>query len=77
VRFCFAPISSSPSSRKTGRIAPQLGDTARAIDAYSRFVAVRDLPDPGPVQREVAAIRRQLSELRTSRHRGKIAIATR
>lgn len=49
--------------RAEGRLAAVLGDTAGAIRAYEQYLALRDLPDAGPMQAEVQGVRRHLAEL--------------
>jgi hypothetical protein len=49
--------------RDEGRLAALAGDTAGAIDAYQRFLRLRDRPDPGPMQEQVNGVRAHLAEL--------------
>ncbi|HEX6315770.1 MAG TPA: hypothetical protein VFZ73_12960, partial [Gemmatimonadaceae bacterium] len=47
-----------------GRLATLAGDTTGAIHAYSRYLSLRDQPDPGPLAGEVQLVRDRLAELR-------------
>jgi serine/threonine-protein kinase len=49
--------------RDEGRLAEATGDTAGAIQAYQRFLRLRDRPDPGPTQDQVNQVRAHLVEL--------------
>jgi tetratricopeptide (TPR) repeat protein len=44
-----------------GRLAASSGDAAGAIDAYTRFLTMRDRPDPGPTEVEVRRVRDHLA----------------
>jgi serine/threonine-protein kinase len=46
-----------------GRLAALAGDTAGAIQAYQRYLRLRDRPDPGPPQDQVNQVRAHLAEL--------------
>jgi DNA-binding SARP family transcriptional activator/Tfp pilus assembly protein PilF len=47
-----------------GRVAALAGDTTGAMHAYSRYLSLRDQPDPGPLAEEVQWVRDRLAELR-------------
>jgi len=49
--------------RLEGRVAAMVGDTARAIRAYTHYLTLRTDPDPGPLAEEVEAVRRELAVL--------------
>jgi hypothetical protein len=51
------------SFREEGRLAALMGDTAGAIEAYSKYLVLRTHPDPGPMAEEVRRVREQLAEL--------------
>jgi hypothetical protein len=46
------------------RLAAQVGDTAGAVRAYTRFLEIRDRPDPGPFAEQVRQARDRLAALR-------------
>ena len=46
-----------------GRLAAAVGDTAGAIEAYQRFLRLRDRPDPGHLREQVNQVRAHLAEL--------------
>jgi hypothetical protein len=49
--------------RDEGRLAVQAGDTGGAMQAYQRYLRLRDRPDPGPMQDQVNQVRAHLAEL--------------
>jgi hypothetical protein len=49
--------------RIEGRAAAALGDTARAIRAYTHYLTLRTDPDPGPIREEWEQVRRELAAL--------------
>ena len=49
--------------RIEGRVAAILGDTARAIRAYTHYLTLRTDPDPGPIREEWEQVRRELAVL--------------
>jgi hypothetical protein len=53
----------APLLKEEGELAAILGDTARAIDAFTRYLNIRVDPDPGVVQAEVDSVRAALAAL--------------
>ena len=49
--------------REEGRLAAMLGDTEGAIRAYTRYLMLRDQPDPGSMEEEVRRVREHLDAL--------------
>jgi hypothetical protein len=58
------------SWRLEGRLAALVGDTAGAIHAYTRYLEIRDRPDPGPMAEEARAVRAHLAALTARKARG-------
>ncbi|MEJ2504150.1 MAG: hypothetical protein P8177_12700, partial [Gemmatimonadota bacterium] len=48
--------------REEGRLAAAAGDTAAAVDAYRRYLAMRTDPEPA-LRPEVERVRRELERL--------------
>jgi hypothetical protein len=55
------------SLREEGRLAALVGDTAGAIAAYEQYLELRDQPEPGSLQHEVATVRAELAALKAKR----------
>jgi hypothetical protein len=53
----------APYAREEGELALLVGDTARAIRAFQRYLNIRVAPDPGVVQAEVDSVRAALDAL--------------
>jgi tetratricopeptide (TPR) repeat protein len=53
--------------RAEGRVSALLADTAGAIAAYNAYLALRDQPDAGPMQAQVAQVRDHLVQLLSAR----------
>jgi hypothetical protein len=49
--------------RFEGRLATRVGDTTAAIHAYTRFLEIRDQPDPGPLSEERREVQRHRAAL--------------
>jgi hypothetical protein len=54
----------APILKEEGELATILGDTARAIDAFKKYLNIRIDPDPGVVEAEVDSVRTALEALR-------------
>jgi hypothetical protein len=61
-RFRWAPLYMSTFLREEGRLAALTGDTARAVDAYRRYLAFRSNPQAS-LKPGVDSIRQQLAAL--------------
>jgi hypothetical protein len=56
-------MAQAPILKEEGELAAILGDTARAIEAFTRYLNIRVDPDPGVVQAEVDSVRAALARL--------------
>jgi hypothetical protein len=59
----FSDHARAPLLREEGELATILGDTARAIEAFKKYLNIRVDPDPGVVQAEVDSVRAALDRL--------------
>jgi hypothetical protein len=53
--------------KEEGELAAQIGDTARAIKAYSHYLLLWNDPDPGPMQSQIDSVRTALDALLRTR----------
>jgi serine/threonine-protein kinase len=61
--MAFSRHARAPLLREEGELATVVGDTARAIEAFTKYLNIRVAPDPGVVQAEVDSVRAALDAL--------------
>jgi hypothetical protein len=59
----FSRHARAPLLKEEGELATILGDTARAVEAFRKYLNIRVDPDPGVVQAEVDSVRAALTAL--------------